>query len=716
MKVQTATADDIERVGILHEQSFSINFDAKMARILADGLYSDKVQSVIRELSCNAWDSHVMAGRVDTPFLVHFPTTLEPWFSVQDFGTGLSHDQVLEIYTRYGASTKTNSNEVIGQLGLGSKSPFALTSAFTVVTRKDGVENHYSMYRNERGMPCVAQLGQGLTNEPNGVTVQVPVRAEQRREFMDKAREVYKWFPIKPTVVGIDDLKIPKIEWAYQGASWRIRKAPERGWGYGDKRAVALMGMVAYPLDRTAFDGLDKAHMAMLSLGAVLEFSIGDLEVAANREALGYDERTVANIRARLDVMISELGAQFEQQISSAPTEYEARKRFSEIFGYHNHYNHEFRTAFGHRGLLWKGILIKESSIRVKVTDLYPLNKDKETTDNVHVCNSGSRRPRRSQHRADDQIRMDASDDTVIFFNDLERGGLSRVQEFNRSSDYAKNCFVFGEGTKITAERLSKAFGGATVVLTSSLPKPHRARAERPTHMLEWNGKDGLTKAWTEVQIDLNQGGFYVELDGWHIRTSEKNNTPSLDEWASLFRAAGILSPTDKIYAMRGKNRKLVHDDPSWKELFSTARAVIDDRIRTQGLAQVIADGNEYHALLTNSINWKPWETLHQFKLDASPMREFCDHVREVLSSSNQHSTQENVFKRLVQRFGIEMPQVKPRYQLVKEWQALRNRYPMIDFVGGRYQTVSNREAQAVFDYVDMVDVCDPFYRMQESR
>jgi hypothetical protein len=257
MKVQTVAVDEIERIGIGTEQSFGINFDAKMARILADGLYSNKVQSVIRELSCNAWDSHVMAGRARTPFLVHFPTTLEPWFSVQDFGIGLTHQQVLDIYTRYGASTKTNSNEVIGQLGLGSKSPFALTNAFTVVTRKAGIENHYSMYRDESGMPTVAHLGQNPTADGDGVTVQVPVRAEQRREFLDNAREVYEWFPLKPTVVGIDDLGIPEMEWAYQGTGWRIRKSPKRGWGYYNRqKPVALMGMVAYPLDPSILDSM----------------------------------------------------------------------------------------------------------------------------------------------------------------------------------------------------------------------------------------------------------------------------------------------------------------------------------------------------------------------------------------------------------------------------------------------------------------------------
>ena len=148
MKVDTTHSAIVERDGIANDGAFSIQFNAKMAKILSDGLYSDKIQSIVREIACNAVDSHVEAGYADRPIEVHLPTTWEPWFHVRDFGVGLDHNQVIGIYTVYGASTKTNSNEFIGQLGLGSKSPFSYVDAFDVTARKDGVERQYSMYKN----------------------------------------------------------------------------------------------------------------------------------------------------------------------------------------------------------------------------------------------------------------------------------------------------------------------------------------------------------------------------------------------------------------------------------------------------------------------------------------------------------------------------------------------------------------------------------------
>ena len=58
--------------------------------------------------------------------------------SVRDYGPGLSHDDMFRVFTRYGRSTKRDSNEVVGMLGIGSKSGFAYADTFTVVSRHGG--------------------------------------------------------------------------------------------------------------------------------------------------------------------------------------------------------------------------------------------------------------------------------------------------------------------------------------------------------------------------------------------------------------------------------------------------------------------------------------------------------------------------------------------------------------------------------------------------
>ena len=157
----------LSNVGEIGE--FRIRNSAKAFNILSSGLYANKIRAIIRELSCNAVDSHVAAGKQNTPFDIHLPTTLEPWFAIRDYGTGLNHEQVTSIYTTYFESTKTNSNDFIGALGLGSKSPFSYTDNFTVTAIKDGVKGIYSAFINGEGVPSIAKMGEEATDEPAGV-------------------------------------------------------------------------------------------------------------------------------------------------------------------------------------------------------------------------------------------------------------------------------------------------------------------------------------------------------------------------------------------------------------------------------------------------------------------------------------------------------------------------------------------------------------------
>ena len=63
---------------------FRIRNSAKAFNILSSGLYANKVRAIVRELSCNAVDSHIAAGKQDTPFDVHLPNQHEPWFAILD--------------------------------------------------------------------------------------------------------------------------------------------------------------------------------------------------------------------------------------------------------------------------------------------------------------------------------------------------------------------------------------------------------------------------------------------------------------------------------------------------------------------------------------------------------------------------------------------------------------------------------------------------------
>ena len=116
---------------------------------MSSRLYSDKIRAVQRELACNAWDAHIAADKAHVPFEIHLPTDFEPWFEVKDYGTGMSHRDIVDLFCTYFGTNKSDSDKFIGALGLGSKSPFCLTiksektgreepQGFTVIDRFQG--------------------------------------------------------------------------------------------------------------------------------------------------------------------------------------------------------------------------------------------------------------------------------------------------------------------------------------------------------------------------------------------------------------------------------------------------------------------------------------------------------------------------------------------------------------------------------------------------
>jgi DNA topoisomerase VI subunit B len=103
------------------------------------------------------------------------PTPLDPKFVVGDFGVGLSEEQVYSVYTTYFESTKTENNDVIGALGLGSKTPFSYTGSFSITARKDGVEAVFTASIGESGEPEVVKLYSRPWTGSNGVKITVDV-------------------------------------------------------------------------------------------------------------------------------------------------------------------------------------------------------------------------------------------------------------------------------------------------------------------------------------------------------------------------------------------------------------------------------------------------------------------------------------------------------------------------------------------------------------
>lgn len=292
-------------------QDFKIKANAKAFKILSSNLYKDKILAICRELICNAYDSHVQVGKKDVPVVVTVPTAANPNFIVEDFGLGLSKEEVEQIYTTYFESTKTNTNELIGGLGLGSKSPFAYTTSFTVIATKNEVQNTFVAFIGDGGLPQISLLvTQPVPGKSNGVRVEVPVQTSDCYLFRNSLTKL-QWFETVPEVIGDSGItqhhlfnRLKKYGFATEVSYKRNR--------------MAVMGNIAYPISIDHIENADRIMSKIISLtthdiNIYLKFDIGELDIAPSREELSYDKKTQEVILNKLVWLYSQLEQQYKE-------------------------------------------------------------------------------------------------------------------------------------------------------------------------------------------------------------------------------------------------------------------------------------------------------------------------------------------------------------------------------------------------------------------
>jgi len=302
--------------------SFSIKTSPKAFKILSDNLYSGKISAIICEYGTNAYDSHIEAGEADKPFIVHLPSYEEPWFSVQDFGSGMSDLAINTLFTTYFDSNKTESNEPVGALGLGSKSAFAYTDSFIVESVFESVYRAYTCFIGGDGAPKISKLVEQETDQFSGIIIKINVKKSDISEFISKASKIYYFFDTPPTIINCN-YNFPLQEVLLSGADWKLIKLGPFN------KTIALQGNVYYPINEYKFS--DFKHRFVLANNFIVNFPIGSLETAANRETLSYDELTIKNIESRLNQVFDEFFDLFIKEIRQEQTEWKANIKHTQL-------------------------------------------------------------------------------------------------------------------------------------------------------------------------------------------------------------------------------------------------------------------------------------------------------------------------------------------------------------------------------------------------
>lgn len=617
-----ATKREIQQTGFSNSvQEFKIKESALAFKILSDSLYSDKPMAVIRELSCNAYDAHVAAGTESKPFDVHLPNNFEPFFSIRDYGTGLSNNDVLNLYTTYFESTKSMSNKAIGCMGLGSKSPFSYVDQFTITSWFNGVKSEYQAWISEEGVPSITLIKSTKTPEENGLMIHMMVNMSDFKAFGDRARRFYHRFPVIPNISGNRDAKLTNVSYVLTGPNYKLRGNDDIV-PYGEhKGAYAIQGVVAYPItvNNITLPLTQSQRELLVNMAIDIIFPIGQLEVAPNRENLSYSKRTQQNIIDALVKIEQHVPQHAKDVLAQAKNEYQAKKLYHRWISESSTESKFMRKVLGGK-LVWNNIPIDSSHMKIYMYDRSNLMNKKAATDNFYDEESETYKTLMKLHNIDeygDIVRINGYDlrnskapkGSYYKSVDVNAGELEHQTDNERDiviiSDIPESskhpaAFIYhnynGHRGDVYLLRIKPGFeqkvkdqfrGFNDFVLASTLQippaQPKKTRTSDVRKLMEvkrfTNYYYGSNVDTVDTTYDVANGGTYVVLYNKQVvspkhQWNDKGIEPKCgdeDVLKLLYEAEkiGLISyETDKIYAFNSTHKGIIKKHPNWISIF----------------------------------------------------------------------------------------------------------------------------------------------------
>lgn len=333
MKVDQ-TNSNVETLGLGEVYNFEISNDPWVYSLLSKQVYNNPVEAVLREVYSNAVDAS-KNGIIK----VQLPTETNGYIlSIEDDGPGMDENQ-LKVFTTYGMSTKRNSNEAIGGLGIGAKSPFGYTDQFIVESSKNGIKRTLLCFKNEDGKPS-GTITNVEKSDVSGTKVSVKFKNKDYYDFYDAAGKVFlfsKYFPtfdeeskatFEKEVLDVD--KYLAIREEAKGDY-----LPSNNLIYG--KLLVEMGGVYYVVNTDIFSDTPFKTLVYTSYSKrtiVLHANIGDLDFQASRESLRETEKTKKKLVELLTASFDRLVTSFIKNIENGDYALVSKQR-SLVDGYY---------------------------------------------------------------------------------------------------------------------------------------------------------------------------------------------------------------------------------------------------------------------------------------------------------------------------------------------------------------------------------------------
>ena len=745
----------VESSGIQKSVSFGIKSSGlhHILGILRNQLYSDKELAVIREYSCNAVDAHTVAGHPERPIEVTLPTKMSLFFKVRDFGPALSETEIQEVYAFYGESTKRNTNDQIGMLGIGSKAAFAYGDNYVINSYLDGKKYIYNAYIDPSQIGQISKIGEEATKEENGIEIVVPVRGEDVDAFVSKSKDLFRWFNVIPNIKGHSQFEYQN-EALFEADEWKwLAEKRDR---YDKGEAIAVMGNIGYPIDVYSlgdFNEEEKKIQELLCGNLVMKFDIGDLEISASREKLQYTDYTRKNIKKKLKTVSDELISVISKEFSGCKTLWDAKCLMGSIFDMaSNLYN---LRNFVAEKMKFKGKKIGDTSI----STYYQYGKKDSNgrypeADSVEM-HTWKKSWRSSKYRIEETSHLSASNRTVVIENDQghRRGIMGKVLPYILEQD--KNVYLIKFNSEAEKKRWKSYAGFDAQMLKlsemekrplsdfagySAAPagsgvgeknKKHSAKCF--TFKFDHEGRywDRKKSSWWSIaDVDVaetSETRVYVILDQFQAERDNGDGYPTTEEPRNIkelkncFEQADIPFP-ENVYGFKVKNRSDVEGKDNWITLWDYIQATLKEKLNDGEYELAWADMLELKAVESDGDfvedywNWDAKGLLTQLRASIEDLAlKDAEGSAHALASNfglmKARSGRDGVetVKNLCSQFGITVNlKGKPSFPLVKEFKKALKRYPMLKHIKSdvwRHGKVQGMKE--IVNYINLVDVCN---------
>lgn len=689
-------AREVTRSGVMETAKATIKTSAKVFNFFADQTYANKPKAICRELVANAWDSHMMAGKGKIPVEVWLPNLVDPVFKVRDHGLGMSHEFMMTNFMQYAdGSTKDQSNVAIGGFGIGSKSPFAYVDQYTMRVVFDGLLSLYSVFKDEDGIPSIALLQQKSTDEENGVEVSFPVEPADFNVFQQAAFEALKYFDPLPTMYGAGQKKFEAVDYAAKGKTWGMRKT--------SGPLQVIMGGVMYPVDPTAlsYKFNDVTAKRMLTYGLDIRVDIGTCSIALSREALSYDDVTVAGLTKACLAVVDEVAASFATMFDQYDTLWDARQALSEEVHptqRHGHYGGQsVRGGFLAENAKWKG-----KPLQIQFDFMVPGGFSSWEVDPKTYRRSGANVPNpRWEEYEQYALKTNPGAYEHVIIDDLPRNNKSRaiakIKEFiqDELTQDKKVWIIRPADESLKPKIILDALGNPSkYTLTSTLPEPTTVanpKGVRPRiRMFTYTGykggrynygfgtmgfydnlmpgRYGKTGVAEVAYADQPTSGIIVALDKW---------APGSDFYTKMLLE--IVSWNELHFANKGDVAKL--DPKAWIPFEKVFQKRLKSKIGAyKGLGAMLAVEKEMPERLVRRLFCDPkWMAKPMTKGPLAELYQwYLDYVKPIKSDHRKYGP----------FVDIKLPdKVEPQ----KTWEAFEKKHPrafrLLELMDHRFET-----------------------------